>query len=176
MVCCVTGHRSEKFPFPREEYAIKYMVYMERLQKEILSLICEGYCSFYTGMAEGADLDFAEVVLNLRDREEYDITLTAASPYPIRPVIRETDYQRTRDEILYRCNRIDTVSPKYHKGCMQKRNQYMVDCSDLVLAIWNGEQTGGTWNTIRYARSQGKRIQYIMLNEIGEELSTILFE
>ena len=170
MVCCVTGHRSGGFPFSREEYALKYLVYMEQMRKQLLSLICEGYCSFYTGMAEGADLDFAKNILDLRDREEYDITLTAALPYPVRPVVLETEYQKMRDEILFSCDRVDVVSPQYHRGCMQKRNQYMVDRSDLVLAIWNGKQAGGTWNTIRYARSLGKEIRYIMLDEIGEEL------
>ena len=176
MVCCVTGHRPGGFPFSREEYALKYMVYMERMRHEILSLICEECDTFYTGMAEGADIDFAETVLDLRDREEYDISLIAALPYPVRTVIRETDYHKTRNEILFRCDRTEIVSPKYDKGCMQRRNQYMVDRSDLVLAVWNGKEQGGTWNTIRYARSKGKEIRYIMLHEIGEELPVIWFE
>ena len=58
------------------------------------------------------------------------------------------------------------ISERYFKGCMQKRNRYMVDKSDLVLAIWNGSETGGTWNTIKYARSKNKEILYIMLDEI----------
>lgn len=49
---------------------------------------------------------------------------------------------------------------------MQKRNEYMVDKSDLVFAIWNRERLGGTWNTIKYAVKKGKSIRYIMLNEI----------
>lgn len=40
---------------------------------------------------------------------------------------------------------------------MQKRNEYMVDKSDLVLVIWNGEMRGEIWNTINYARSKGKK-------------------
>ncbi len=48
---------------------------------------------------------------------------------------------------------------------MQKRNEYMVDKSNLVLAIWNGDKSGGTWNTIKYAMKKGKNIRYIMLNE-----------
>ena len=49
---------------------------------------------------------------------------------------------------------------------MQKRNRYMVDKSDIILAIWNGEKSGGTWNTIEYAQKKGKKIIYIMLSEI----------
>ena len=167
MVCCVTGHRPSGFPFSREENALKFMVYRERLRREILSLIREDYRTFYTGMADGADLDFANAVLDLRDRDHYDISLIAALPYPVRPAILGTDYQRARDGILLRADRADVVSPQYDKSCMQRRNQYMVDRSDIVLAIWNGKEQGGTWNTIRYARAVGKEIRYIMLHEIG---------
>ena len=56
---------------------------------------------------------------------------------------------------------------------MQLRNQYMVDNSDLVLAIWNGKESGGTWNTIKYARKQGKKIQYLMLNDFENDPSVL---
>ena len=42
----------------------------------------------------------------------------------------------------------------------------MIDKSDLVIAVWNGEEKGGTWDTIKYARENNKTIRYIMLNEI----------
>ena len=40
---------------------------------------------------------------------------------------------------------------------MQKRNEWMVDNSDLVLALWNGT-TGGTSNCISYANKKQKPI------------------
>ena len=57
---------------------------------------------------------------------------------------------------------------------MQKRNEYMVDNSDKVFAFWNGEEKGGTWNTIQYARKKGKDLEIIDLRKIcdmsnGEE-------
>ena len=59
----------------------------------------------------------------------------------------------------------------YYRGCMHKRNRYMVDKADLVLAVWNGVCSGGTWETIKYARKNGKIIRYIMLNEISSSQS-----
>ena len=32
----------------------------------------------------------------------------------------------------------------------------MVDRSDMLFAVWNGKQTGGTASTVRYAVKQGK--------------------
>ena len=40
---------------------------------------------------------------------------------------------------------------------MQKRNEYMVNNSDYVIAVWDGKPSG-TGNTVRYAESKGKTI------------------
>ncbi len=165
MICCVTGHRPKGFPFSREMFNLSFMYYQDALYIELKNLVIDGYTDFITGMADGADLDFAETVLEIRDDECFQIKLEAALPYPLPPTKRITEYSEKRDDILYECNSKYAVSTYYHKGCMQKRNQYMVDKSDIVLAIWNGVESGGTWNTIKYARSKGKPIRYIMLND-----------
>ena len=36
----------------------------------------------------------------------------------------------------------------------------MVDAADIVLAVWDGKEWGGTWNTIKYAKDKGKEIRY----------------
>ena len=38
---------------------------------------------------------------------------------------------------------------------MQKRNEYMVDNSDYVIAVWNGKPSG-TENTVKYANKKNK--------------------
>ncbi len=43
---------------------------------------------------------------------------------------------------------------------MQRRNEYMVDNADVVIAVWNGKP-GGTANCVEYARKVGKPIIYI---------------
>lgn len=163
MVCCVTGHRPKGFPFPYDYRGIEYMLYFNTLFCEIENLIKQGYRHFITGMADGADIDFAKCILYWKNKE--NITLEAALPYPITTQKKPTNHIEIRNKILVECDKISVISPYYHNGCMQKRNQYMVDKSDIVLAIWNNSCKGGTWNTIKYARSKGKSIRYIMLNE-----------
>jgi uncharacterized phage-like protein YoqJ len=48
--------------------------------------------------------------------------------------------------------------PGYAGWKMQKRNEWMVDHSDKVLALWNGVPGGGTSNCISYANKVGKPI------------------
>ncbi len=165
MVCCVTGHRPKGFPFPREKNNFFYSNYLVKLKKEIEILIEEGYGHFICGMAEGADLDFAECILNFRD-SGMSISLEAALPYPTpaRTTTRSLVVKK-REFLLSTCDSVIHVSPFYFKGCMQKRNTYMVDHADIVLAIWNGDCHGGTWNTIEYARKLGKNIRYIRLSD-----------
>ena len=45
---------------------------------------------------------------------------------------------------------------------MDKRNRYMVDHADYILAVWNGCPSG-TGNTVRYAHKKGKTIIVINL-------------
>ena len=96
MICCVTGHRPAGFPFPRDPYTEPYDCYLQMLQDEIISLINQGCFHFISGMAEGADLDFAETIIHLQASYP-SIVLEAAYPYPLRPVIKWTKYQKDRE-------------------------------------------------------------------------------
>ena len=46
------------------------------------------------------------------------------------------------------------ICPGYSEDCFQRRNQWMVDHSARVIAVYNG-QPSGTRNTIEYARRYG---------------------
>ena len=46
------------------------------------------------------------------------------------------------------------ISEKYSKACFQIRNEWMVNHSARVIAVYNGE-AGGTRNTIVYANKHG---------------------
>ena len=45
-------------------------------------------------------------------------------------------------------------------GCDNVRDQYMVDHCDVLLAIWDGNKSGGVWSTIRKTQKAGKKIIY----------------
>ena len=45
---------------------------------------------------------------------------------------------------------VTVLQEHYSPGCMMKRNRYMVDHADLIIACYDGK-SGGTLNTLRYA-------------------------
>ena len=72
--------------------------------------------------------------------------------------VRFTRAQKARyDRLCAAADERIVLYPSYVEGCMQERNRYMVDHSDLVIAVWNGSPSG-TGNTVAYARERGKPV------------------
>ena len=47
---------------------------------------------------------------------------------------------------------------------MYKRNQFIVDNSSVIVALWNGSPRSGTANTVNYAKKQGRKVRVINPN------------
>ena len=43
---------------------------------------------------------------------------------------------------------------QYYKGCYARRNRYMVDQSQRIIAVYDGRPAGGTAATVRYAKEK----------------------
>lgn len=163
--CCCTGHRPDKFPFEYGVDKIKHEAYLKELEEKIkLAINNYGITNFISGMALGVDLDFAEIILKLKAK--FPITLECAMPYPDYSVRWSFEDEKRNYEILKSADKVTLVSDRYFNGCLFKRNRYMVDKSDLVIAVFNGEKKGGTFYTLSYAEKQGKIIEIIDLREL----------
>jgi len=53
------------------------------------------------------------------------------------------------------------IYEEYAPDCFFARNQYMVEKSDAVIAVYDGRQRGGTFQTIRCAREAGRKIAFV---------------
>lgn len=140
--CCFTGHRPEKLHQPEA-------VIVTELEKEIRNAVAEGFTTFISGMARGTDIWAAEIVIKLKDEGE-DIKLIAASPYDGFERNWSLDWQKRYAAVMRKADLIRFICPGYSKTCFQIRNEWMVDHSARVIAVFNGEP-GGTKNTIDYA-------------------------
>ena len=151
--CCFTGHRPMKLPWGMKEDDPRCIELKAELYARLEGAYELGYRNFVCGMAIGCDMFFAEAVLRLQ-KEHPEIKLEAAVPCGSQPD-RWTKAQRERyNSLLDSSTELHVLQLSYTPDCMQKRNQYMVDKSSLLLACFDG-RPGGTMSTILYAQRQG---------------------
>lgn len=153
---CFTGHRPDKL--------YGYDATNEGNQKVIAYLwniigksINHGFNTFITGMALGID-QWAAKIVNEYKQLHPEIKLIAAVPHKGHGNNWPEYSQQERDKVLGMCDEVFMVSDEpFTNWCMQKRNEWMVDNSDYVVAVWDGS-TGGTGNCVKYAKKEEKRI------------------
>ena len=150
--CCFTGHRPEKLN--RSEHEIKL-----ELKREICCALEDNFTVFISGMARGVDIWAAEIVLQLR-KEGVPVKLICACPYPSFDKNWSSSWQTRYTAILRTADLVRFISPCYNSRCFQVRNEWMVNHSAKVIAVFNG-QPSGTKNTIEYARQQGISVHQI---------------
>lgn len=159
--CCFTGYRPHRFAFSPD--GLRPEQVQRALAVQIARLYTEGVHTFITGMCVGVDLWAAEAVLALR-RDHPEVQLVAAIPFEGQeatwPQAARRQYQRVREA----CQRVEVLSETGGSEAYLKRNRWMVDSADTVLAVYDfsrSEFRSGTAATVRYARRQQRRVIYV---------------
>ena len=155
--CCFTGHRPAKLPWGYNESDPRCVRLKKRIADAVLLAYQEGYRHFLCGMAQGCDLYFAELVLEMK-RDWPEITLEAAVPCPTQADGWPAEDRVRRQRLLAACDYETMVQERYGPGCMMRRNRYMVDHSARIIAVYNGVPRGGTAQTLLYAMRRGLEI------------------
>ena len=146
--CCFTGHRN----IPPEILP----ALAAKLEAVVLELIANGIRYFYAGGALGFDTLAAETVLQLRDQFP-QIQLILALPCREQTHGWSAASVERYESILLRANEVIYTSEHYTRGCMQRRNRFMVDHSAVCVAYCT-RATAGSAYTLQYARKAGLRI------------------
>lgn len=142
-----TGHRS----YRHESDAM--------LQSAVAQLYADGARVFRVGMAEGFDLAAAECVAQLQC-EHGDIALEACIPFPSFGARFSMVDRKRYDAILKLCDRVSYATDCYEQSSFMKRNDMLVEGAQVVVAWWNGSNSG-TGYTVRQARRCGAKIMNI---------------
>ena len=151
--CCFTGHRPDKMELGEKE--IKPL-----LEKAIDDAIAGGYVTFITGMAMGADIWAAEIVLERKKRNK-NLHLICALPHPNFESRRSMTEKMRFNKIIKKADFVKEINDHYFTGCYQVRNEWMVDRSNLVIAVFNGQKSG-TKNTVDYAKRKGVKVVNVL--------------
>lgn len=151
-VCCFSGHRDISLD-ERRQISLKLKETINELVK------IKGVTVFRCGGALGFDTIAALYVLELKS-EFPDITLIIDVPYRAQASAWKEVDRQIYEYILSHADKVNIISEKYYKGCLQQRNRYMVDNSDIVI-VYVKKTSGGSYYTACYAESEDKNVIYI---------------
>lgn len=172
-ILAITGHRPQKlnnFMKYGDILDVNYVNYLEYMRNKISEYVDEGFTYFISGGAIGVDQDFAEAVLFEKKKNSFaelnKIILEIAVPCKNQDIKWKPKDRIRYLAILKNADIVNLLSKGYTPYCMFNRNKYMVDKADKILAFWDGEKVGGTWNTIQYANKIGKEVEIIFLSKL----------
>ena len=158
--CAFTGHRPQNLPFGFNEEDERCINLKKTLREQIINLIeNEGVTHFISGMAIGVDMYAAEIVLGLKASYP-GITLESAIPCESQAAKWSETLRDRYFDIASKCDKETLIQTHYSPDCMDKRNRYMVDHADVLIAVWD-ERPSGTGKTVNYALHQGKPVGVI---------------
>ena len=144
--CCFSGHR--KIP----------PALLNDLQKKLIQTIDRIYnekhiTTYYAGGAQGFDTLASEAVIERRAGIP-ELRLVVVMPHAEQAARWSAEDQTRHKRILDAADEVVCLAEHYYRGCMQRRNRYLVDHSD-VCVCYLSEATGGTAYTVEYARKNG---------------------
>lgn len=155
-VVAFTGHRPDKLGGyqPHNPLRDRLMAKLDVRLLEILQQHPELYC--VSGMALGFDQWAAQVCVRL------GIPFVAAIPFEGQEKRWPETSQQLYRTLLAKAARVYPVcSPGYLSWKMQKRNEWMVDNCQLLIAAWD-RSPGGTANCVDYARRIGRSMENLL--------------
>jgi len=158
--CAFTGHRPKAFPWGYDETDTRCIALKRTIAEEITKLIGKGYTDFFSGMAQGVDSYCAQIILEMR-RKNPVLNLHCILPCEGQADRWSSTAQEQYHFILKEADSVEYISRRYYDGCMLDRNRRLVESAGMLLAVYNGEQRGGTAATVRYARKLKRKITII---------------
>ena len=158
ITCCFTGPRPHKFSFLDNERHPNCVLLKSRLRALIIESIEKGFSHFICGGAIGFDTWAAIEIIKLKKNYNH-ILLELAIPCP-----HHNSSWSLKDKLIFEHTKkhadiVNYVSNAYFKACMHVRNQYMVNKSSLLIAVFAND--GGTGSTIKYAQKKNIEIWYV---------------
>jgi uncharacterized phage-like protein YoqJ len=146
MIVAGTGHRPDKLGGYNNDTYLKLVEIAEEW------LIENKPSKVISGMALGWDQALAQAAINC------NIPLIAAVPFEGQERMWSDKSKRYFNKLLSMAESVTYVCEEgYAPYKMQVRNEWMVNNSDLILAMWDGTN-GGTGNCIKYANKANKTI------------------
>lgn len=157
MIVAFCGHRPDKLPNKETGYKLPNPTYNKICQELAAVLKNLNPDKAISGMALGVDQWAAFVCVKL------GIPFVAAVPFLEQERMWPEESKRIYNRLLDKAKEVIIVSEGgYAPAKMQIRNEFMVNACDTLIAVYNGDKTGGTANCVAYAEKMKKPIHRII--------------
>ena len=166
----MTGRRPRYFPWRYDENDPRCVELKNDISRIIVEHISNGFDTFVCGMALGSDMYFAEAVL-LAKNDHLGIKLVAEIPFSNQSNKWLAESRYRYDRIRRQCDEWNVLSEAYDPNVFFARNREIVNRSDELLVVWDGNEEGGTSQTIGLAKDKG--IPIILLNYMDYNLTEL---
>lgn len=145
MILAITGHRPEKLGGYSQPNSFSTTI-CEKLSESFQMLKPTLVLS---GMALGVDQWAAQVCIHMKIPFDAIVPFEGQESRWPRSSVEYYDYLKGK------ARRVMMLSPgPYSPGLLHARNEWMVDHSNALLAVWNGDTEGGTYSCLKYAWSK----------------------
>ena len=143
------GHREiDRFRFVEEQ--------LDKVIGELLRT--KEYVEFYVGRNGDFDISVASAIKRAQNAVgHHNSCLILLQPYPMKD---DEYYEKFYDEVQY------PVDSKTHpKAAITKRNRWMVENAELLIAFVEEGRKGGAMTTLKYAHARGLEIINLALRD-----------
>ncbi len=166
---CFTGHRPDVLGGYDKDAHVNLLV-RSFLREAIEESIASGIDHFIAGGALGVDQWAADIVLDYPN-----VKLVMALPFA---AYGENWPEASRAELKRQCDKAHVVhvvcEGEYATYKNHMRNQWMVDNSSLIIAVWNGSGDGGTASCVRYGYQKSKTfVRYNPLTDWRQPVDSV---
>jgi len=150
-----TGHRPERLGLDYSAESNRKLTFFAKRMIEDAAKDTMGVAEIVSGFAQGWDLAMAHAAIIL------GIPLVAAIPFDGHPNKWPEPARRRYDAILARAAHVQVVCPgHYAPWKFIERDKWIVrrilsgNGPPLLMALFDGRKSGGTWKTIKFASEQ----------------------
>ncbi len=162
-----TGHRPHKLPWGNNEEDERCLELKCLMEKEITRLVREENVTYMlSGMAQGIDIYAAEIAIKLREQNP-DIFLECVLPHEEQAARWSLFWRNRYFSVMERCDKEYLLQDIYTADCYAKRNAYIANRCDILLAVTSGARSGAE-QTVKMAQSLDKTI--LVINPLTMEI------
>ena len=158
MTCAIISASEERAIRCKNEYEPPYPEIKKKLHAKLMELCDLGYDQFYVNCEYGVPLWCAEIIIELRMRRS--VALHIAMPYEEQSANWVEEFRNRFFGLHAQANSVTIISTAYRADCCQAADQYMIDRSELLLAVG---RFANSLSGVQYAIQQGIPVQFMQL-------------